>query len=549
MIDKNGEAINIDKKGRLITHYFDQNTQETIEREIVPVRFAKRFGVINLKNPKIPFGLFAFGLDTLDIQTLSPPLIVKKQKGWNMIYDSEKNILPDFYQYIEPTLQPDYSYNVNDRPFSILKMNEKYAIYHQSGFITSPFAFDKIEVTNYKNIFLAESENTKHLINVVGEKLYSNFDKMLPSKYDDFFILEKQGKVGLVNIYFKEILPFQYEKLEWYDNNNLYVTQNNQLGVFRLSDNQFVLKCEYTKIGNLREKYVIIQKNDKSGLMEKTTQGFQIKLPADYQHIELKKFDNQSYFVVKKNNQIGLLSMDLKVILPCEFQEIKEYPQTYGKPSDLLVKKNDKVGFYQLNGKMKIPCEYEAITNFRSYGNYWALAKKNGLWGAIDSLNNIKIPFEYDSLDNRFPDKKLTSFDVKRKNKWGVINDINQILVPISYDELGHISFDNSLPFGIKVKNKWGYSDKNQKILVKPQYEDAKIPFESTLKDTKTNEPIFIAAVKKNGKWGIIDMKNKKYVSFQYDEVEYDNPKSDFPFRLKKGEKWYSVDLKGNEKE
>ncbi|TAH29969.1 MAG: WG repeat-containing protein [Cytophagales bacterium] len=546
MLDKNGEAINIDKKGTITKTYFDVNVAMDTEREVFVVKFAKRFGLINMKNNSLPFGLFAYGFDSLLVDNTNFPYYVKKQKGWAMLKDNDKNILPNLYQSIQPLPINEVGFVSNY--FSFLKQNDRYAIYNIDGNICSDFIFDKLEFTAIENIFLATIAEKKHLINIVGKILLENIEQIKSIKYNHF-IVQKNGKVALIDANFKEILPFGYEKLEWYDNNNIYATQNGKIGLFKLSENKFLLPCEYTSIGNLREKYVTIQQGQKFGLMEKTTQGFKMAFPAEYQDIKLTIFEKEKYFVVKKNDKLGLLNMELTTILPTEYDFINSI-NNYGSPLKyLIVQKNKLFGYTDKFGKTVISCQYEKIDLFRSFANGWAFAKKNGFWGAIDTLNQIKIPFEYDSLENRYPEKKLVSFDAKKNKKWGVIDDVNQILIPIQYDELGRVYFEDDVPFGIQVKQKWGFADKQNKILVKPQFEDAKQPFESKQLNAKNPEKSFIACVKKKGKWGLIDMKGKKIIDFKFDEIEYSSPKGEYPIRAKLNQNWFYVNWKGEMKE
>ncbi|TAG94958.1 MAG: WG repeat-containing protein, partial [Bacteroidetes bacterium] len=143
MLDKNGEAINIDKKGTLTTKYWHNSLNENVEKMVFTLKFAKRFGLINQKMTDLPFGMFVYGFDSLLVSSDFPPYYVKKQKGWAMIKNNDKNILPNLYQEITP-LSTDEN-GILTRFFSFVKLDNKYGIYHESGAITSPFLFDKIE--------------------------------------------------------------------------------------------------------------------------------------------------------------------------------------------------------------------------------------------------------------------------------------------------------------------------------------------------------------------------------------------------------------------
>ena len=96
---------------------------------------------------------------------------------------------------------------------------------------------------------------------------------------------------------------------------------------------------------------------------------------------------------LRKNGFWGVEDNEGKVIIPFEFDEMK---LVY---DGLVLKKNGMCGLVTMTNKIVIPFEYEELVLKSSLDDN-IYAKKNGKWGALyKSSGTIKIPFEYETLD------------------------------------------------------------------------------------------------------------------------------------------------------
>lgn len=123
------------------------------------------------------------------------------------------------------------------------------------------------------------------------------------------------------------------------------------------------------------------------------------------------------------------------------------------------------------------------------------------LWGIIDGLSQVIIPFEYVEISN-FENGLARA---KNSRGWGYVNTNNEVVIPFgSVDEI-----DSHGGSKVYRQGKVGYfNEHNQETLL--------VEFE----DFERDDGFFYA--KKNGFWGIIDehdVKGGEIIPFEYDEI------------------------------
>lgn len=217
-------------------------------------------------------------------------------------------------------------------------------------------------------------------------------------------------------------------------------------------------------------------------------------------------------------------------------------------------------GLAKSDGNLLIPVEYDKIS---TYSNDRAIVRKNGEIYAIDSNNNRLSLLKEKALDfgnyaeGRIPlltddgwrrasgDFQLgsTVFEqigtysggyaaAKQNGKWGVIDISSAWLLPAEYDEIVMDELGRSYAQGAVFAKK-GTSVRLfvNGIQSRDTYEDAK-PF--------GNEGY--AAVKKNGKWGFIDITGEVKIDYQFeDALSFGQHLA----AVKQGDQWGYVNLYG----
>ena len=254
-----------------------------------------------------------------------------------------------------------------------------------------------------------------------------------------------------------------------------------------------------------------------------------------------------------KTNRVGYIDKDGQLIIPFEFDAIET-----GEGGDILdfndfseglaaVSKNDKYGFIDTKGKVVIEPKYEWASSF---SDGLAIVSVEGLYGAIDKQGKTVIPFEYESLGD-FQEGFATAARPPKdpedyESKYGLINKKNEVVIPFMYESMGNLS--ESL-IAVKKEGKWGYVDTKNKAII-----PINLAYE-TVSDFSDG----LAAVfnyeenSDNLEYGYIDKTGKLVIPMQFTKVYWDDTEGLIDFNNgiavvndKEG-RTFCIDKKGSE--
>jgi len=323
------------------------------------------------------------------------------------------------------------------------------------------------------------------------------------------------------------------------------------------------IKPIYKSIKSLRQKGYVSAKSEEGWFLFSTT-GKMVS-PTAYSEIKdvfriASYFSNgkkcpsryndtpktSTLFEVTQDGLIGVIDEKGKLLIPIEYDELSRY----------TAKKDGMWGAIDVNNDILIPFEYEDIGGFKM--SNLAVAKKGGKQGVIDVNGNAIVPMNYEALDF-FGNDYLK---IKENSKWKLITYDGKQFLPGAYDKL--IQRTTGL-FQVEVNGKIGIFDKEGKELLRPEYENLSpyidnhfivqkgnrvgvyhpdngwvIPFSYSeiYPCGMRNVPLLIA--KKNGKNGVIDLKDNIILPFEYDHI--DELENGFA-RVQKNGKWGFVEL------
>jgi len=116
----------------------------------------------------------------------------------------------------------------------------------------------------------------------------------------------------------------------------------------------------------------------------------------------------------------GMYAFSLNKKLVTAFK-YENYSETYF--GYFFVEKADKWGAINSKGQEVIECKYDSILNPRKSG---IIAQLSGKVGAIDTLGNIVIPFEYEAINYLSLNKAEIAL-VKKNSQWGNLRSDNTI--------------------------------------------------------------------------------------------------------------------------
>jgi hypothetical protein len=175
---------------------------------------------------------------------------------------------------------------------------------------------------------------------------------------------------------------------------------------------------------------------------------------------------------------------------------------------DLLLYDDDgRIGFVGRDGARKIPARFDAASPFK---DGCAAARAGGRWGLIDASGNWTAGPSFDDLIHVQDTMGLWAY--RLDGRWGLLDSTGRRLTDAAYDAIGP-SYGRVV--AIKAADGWGLVAGDGLVLVAPRY--------------KALAPLgeadgFWAAMKRDGKWGIVATNGIEQAAFAFDLVDAPAP-------------------------
>lgn len=233
----------------------------------------------------------------------------------------------------------------------------------------------------------------------------------------------------------------------------------------------------------------------------------------------LNNHENLSYLIDKDGRKIG----KAKFLYDCE---------SFNNDG-VMATRDENRNNISINNSGEILFKSEGPVYVDSDNGYYAI-KKNGKYGFVNLKGELLIDYCFDDVRqfcNGFA-------PIRIGDKWGFIDETGKIIIAPIYDRVW--LFGEGLA-PVQINRKWGYIDKSGDIKISIDYDSAQsfkngfarvsTRFGYTLINTKGEEviPYFdfidneficdLLRVKKNNKWGIINLKGDFIVKPEFDFI------------------------------
>ncbi len=361
---------------------------------------------------------------------------------------------------------------------------------------------------------------------------------LLPDEYDwgtiasdDFIIVEKHNKKGVLSTNNKLIIDCLYDKIEYpsgYEGLFLCATLNANTISFD-SDNldyqwTFVNKDGVTLFSNLSQSSFILM-------------GTFIAIKGDNKYLI---YDCNGHLVTK--NQFDVV---------CCFSN-HSHASDYSIHSDLeqdglyaIVGANDRFGAINRLGLVVIPIEYKSLILFENNQFEGDGCLRNILGQRIISNNEFTLPMSEEYDDAKICENGLII--VRQDYHYGCVTQDNKIIIPTTYDELEchdrffiATKYEDYYYHKIGIKAVINYS--NEVIISFDHYFTEIVISNHFIKVGKCNE--------QETEWGAFSFEGEKICGAIYDEIEYfaNNLIKVGVYNKRYGKVLYGlIDFKGNE--
>lgn len=357
-------------------------------------------------------------------------------------------------------------------------------------------------------------------------------------------------------------------------NVGLQVSQkDDKVGLMNIKTNKVIIPVIYEGIQLSNFKFVMVKLHGKWGTISK--QGLRI-IPPQYDEVKSlgvnmagSKTIIADAIIMRVGNKWGLLSNEGMEIVSPQFDKIES---SWVINSLLTTKVNNKWGLMNKNGKELIRPVYNQIQSFDSNGDAIVTLGDNQsvIYGLIDSLGRELVKPTYKKIN--YVDKNLFAVYVENfpNAMIGLVDAKGKELCKPIYKYISNFRNNMAMVHVNKDgRDKVGYIDNTGREIIKPIYDDLDDPYGRGIYKTLLNgkyglmnnrgeyllKPIYdvisgitmnIYIVKKDSKYGAIDINGKELIPIKYDHDLVANYKKGL-MKTYRNDKRCTIDLYGNE--
>lgn len=193
-----------------------------------------------------------------------------KQNGKWALHNPDKEIETDFEFDSIQFLNKNAIYLINGDERSVYLSNgNEIRIKENQTFqlITSNFRENRADSLEYMTIFDPKKKLTT-LYNLKGNKIKSLTNVRVNAQHGDYFVIEKNGKKGIMNNKGKILLTPFYDAIGKPRNGNYSLLQRNRFGLFSVTE-KFTIRPEYeTALSVYSQSLLIAGKSGKMGFVD-----------------------------------------------------------------------------------------------------------------------------------------------------------------------------------------------------------------------------------------------------------------------------------------
>lgn len=219
---------------------------------------------------------------------------------------------------------------------------------------------------------------------------YIDYDKISESK--GFADVVCDGKYGLIDVYFNEIVPCTNSSKvlqSTYGTDKYIIYASGAYGVIDENANQ-VVPCQYSSI-KVDGNRLVVKKGGKMGLLSLTGKDI---MPCDYDEVQ----NSNGFYLCKRNNLWGVYTSDFQELYPCQFQKV-----SFAKLNDKLVLHTQLRGLWGVvdfeTGDNLLPNNFASITEVTlGKSSYFQTKGQDDMLGLYDGNGIVVLPGQFKSI-------------------------------------------------------------------------------------------------------------------------------------------------------
>ena len=302
----------------------------------------------------------------------------------------------------------------------------------------------------------------------------------IKSKYYTVYL---NGKWVVINNQGQEVIPL--------DKDEMIVVPNKEKAIFLSIYDVNEQTGEYKTLAINEKKEQIFNEYDRVEVIE----NFDSKQNIWYEENILRVYKNEKY---------GLIDLEGKTILNCDYDEITSLKSV---KENFIVRQNDKVGLVNSKGQEIIKIQYKEIKTLKEgYKNEYIIVDENDNCGVISTSGTIILEPAYKQI------KYLGNAEIYAvliDNLWTLIKKNGEV-INNAYNYIS-VKGENVV---VEKDGKYGIITTKGEEKITPTYESLEYAF----------SVYYIA--KQEGKYGIINIDNEPIIPFEYLNMYYVEDKS-----------------------
>lgn len=455
-----------------------------------------------------------------DQEFLKNALLICQNCDWGFIDTSGTSVVPEIYNFAQ-----DFVNNI-----AIVKKEDKWGFINDTNKVLLDFRYDDIQFlhnTNQKILRLYTNHDKHGLIDTLGKAV-------IPVIYDDIgranegvVPVKKNGLWGFANLQGKLVIPCQYEEAHGFFGGLAAVRKNRKWG-FINPFNNVIIPFKYKAVGDFSDELAWFKETYKHGYMNALGETI-----IEAQFDEAKDFES-GIARVQLGIEWGLIDKKGEFVLPPKFVYISNFDAV-----NLAVVKlsNSKYSFINRKGERVSGKRFRQVVAFNEG---LAAVQSDDVWGFMDSLGHLAIAPKFSRVSSFCCGRAAAKLD----NKWGFIDYAGnwvvepqftkclnykdgKAIVYNGYQNAGLIDLDGNFIIEPNVYRMIDFTDGRGLV------RDGNYRFYYITEENRVYKGYYqhaegfqdgVAAVKQQGKWGLINDKGIELIPPKYDRVEpFDN--------------------------
>ena len=335
------------------------------------------WGIQTRRNKPITPALYDTLIEISDNHILARRWIkAKQQLLWGTLNTEGKQLIPFEYSKLEPHKQV---FICGEQKNNLVS----YGLMSADGKIIVNAIYNRIDWVS-DNRFAALKGDRTTVIDALGNKIIQISADSVKAIADRLLQIWSGGKTGLISTEGDRLTETKYANMN-HENNKILASSYPEWFVVNQRDTSYFA---YSQLKSWNGQYIVTGNEHQWLISPKDS-----ALSDGY---DLIQADNEHIAIVSSNNQYGAINN---------------------------------------NGKEILQANYDSLI----YENGYFLARKGLMkpsWSLIDTFGVIKTHFNYETIRN--PGENL--FAIKRKDKWGFINRYGVEIIPAIYDKVSDFS-------------------------------------------------------------------------------------------------------------